>query len=226
MKIQRLLTVVFMLMGLILQSARAEQIAGWIEWAKLDNYDIKFKAKLDTGAKTSSINAEDLKLFEKNGRQYARFSVTNSAGQSVTIEEPVNHTAVIKRHFDKKQERPVINLKICIGEISKMTEVNLVDRRGLNYQLLIGRSYLAGDLLIDSKAVFLISLQCKQEQTIRQQPGDRCLDSRFGQTVGIGNAQLPADGNRIRGCRSGSRPGIESLESQTQSLTGAQHPDR
>lgn len=160
MKVKTLIALLFMLSGLFSQTVRAEQVAGWVEWARLDNYDINFKAKLDTGAKTSSINAENLRLYDKDGQRYARFSVTNREGQSVTIDKPVIRTAVIKRHFNKKQERPVIKLKICIGDISKETEVNLVNRGGLNYQLLIGRSYLAGDLLIDSENIFLFSRNC------------------------------------------------------------------
>jgi hypothetical protein len=156
---------IFYLAGLLLSispcHAHAEQVAGWLEWARLENYDIKFKAKLDTGAKHSSINAEDLKVIVKAGKRYARFTVANKSGDSVTIEKPIIRMATIKRHYDKFQERPVIMLKICIGGFYKEAEVNLVDRSGLNYQFLIGRSYLAGDLHVDSGSIFLLSRRCK-----------------------------------------------------------------
>ncbi len=156
-----IICLVGLLLGISLSHARAEQVAGWIEWAKLENYDIKFKAKLDTGAKHSSINAEDLKVFVRDGKNYASFTVTNKSGESVIIEKPVARTATIKRHFDKVHERPVIFLKICIGGFYKEAEFNLIDRTGFNYQLLIGRSYLAGDLQVDSGRIFLLSGRCK-----------------------------------------------------------------
>lgn len=151
---------IVMLGWLMVRLASAGEIAGWIEWASLENYHIDFKAKLDTGAKHSSINANELELIEKDGEQYVRFKVTNEAGQTAVIEKPVVRTARVKRHFNVIQERPVIILKICIGGVSKETEVNLVDRAGLNYQLLIGRSFLDSDLLIDSARTYIFKHAC------------------------------------------------------------------
>lgn len=139
----------------------AEEIAGWVEWAQLENYDVKIPAKLDTGANHSSIHAGDLKLFDKDGRRYARFSIAGKEGGNAVIEKPVIRTATIKRHFGKAQERSVIALQICIGSVSEQVEVNLVDRTGLNYQLLIGRSFLKGELLVDSNRMFLKPPKCQ-----------------------------------------------------------------
>lgn len=119
-----------------------------------------FHAKLDTGAKTTSINAINPEFFVRDGQRWSRFSITSKDNKSVTIEAPVVREATIKRHFDQQQVRPVIMLEICIGNVRKREEVNLVDRSKLNYQLLIGRNFLNGDLLIDSASTYLLTPDC------------------------------------------------------------------
>jgi hypothetical protein len=135
--------------------------AGWIEKAVLLPQDIMIHAKLDTGAETSSMNAPNPELFEVDGRQWIRFRVTNRDIESVIIEAPVIRETNIKRHFGGKQTRPVIKLHICIGDVSKTVEVNLVDRTGLEYQLLVGRNFLENSYLVDSGATYTLSPGCE-----------------------------------------------------------------
>lgn len=152
--------------GLVLALCSLQGIAselarsGWIEKAVVYPQKIVLHAKLDTGAKTSSINAPDPEYFMRGGEQWMRMNVTNRENKSVLIEAPVIRNAKIKRHFGDSQSRPVIQLDICIGNIRKTEEVNLVDRAGMNYQLLIGRNFLKGALLIDSGATYVLSLDC------------------------------------------------------------------
>ena len=140
--------------------ASAAVTAGWIEKAVIYPAGIMFHAKLDTGAKTTSINAIDPEFFERDGQPWSRFKITSKEDKTVTIEAPVVREATIKRHFDQKQVRPVIMLDICIGKVRKKEEVNLVDRSNLNYQLLIGRNFLSGDLLIASASTYLLTPDC------------------------------------------------------------------
>jgi hypothetical protein len=134
--------------------------AGWIEKAKLYPQDITLHAKLDTGAKTTSINTVDAEYFERDGKNRVRFSITNRDNESAVIEAPVVRQATIKRHFGKEQTRPVIELDLCIGKVRKKAEVNLVDRSGLNYQLLVGRNFLKGSFAIDSGSTYTLPLDC------------------------------------------------------------------
>lgn len=141
------------------------QIAGWVEQARLQPAGIELKAKLDTGAEHSSVNALSIVTRRRDGREYAHFTVRNKPGESVDLVLPVVRHATIKRHFGKAQTRPVVRLSICIGNVTKQAEVNLVDRAGFNYPLLVGRSYLEGVFLIDSGAKFTLNLRCEQGVT-------------------------------------------------------------
>lgn len=134
--------------------------AGWIEKAMLHPQGILLHAKLDTGAKTSSLHAPDPEFVFHDGREWVRISVTNRNIETVMIEAPVVRDVKIKRHFGDSQVRKVVLLDLCIGNVRKTEEVNLVDRTGLNYQLLIGRNFLKDALLIDSGSTYLLSPDC------------------------------------------------------------------
>jgi hypothetical protein len=142
-------------------NAGAAVTAGWVEQARLIPSGIDLKAKMDTGAKNSSINAQSLELYQSQGEDYARFTVINKAGESVELTLPIMRFAHIKRHFGKTQQRPVVKLTICIGNLVKTAEVNLVDRAGFNYPLLIGRSFMANEFLIDSASTFVLTPSCE-----------------------------------------------------------------
>jgi len=146
--------------------AREEAIpvAGWVERASLLPQGLTVRAKLDTGAKTTSINAVDSVYFTRNGRRWTRFTLTDREGQTATIERPIVRVATVKRHFGDSQERPVITMAICIGPVRKTVEVTMVDRTGLNYQVLIGRNFLAGNILVDSGRTFKLMPQCPESE--------------------------------------------------------------
>ena len=156
----------FFLLGLILflsgQQAFATELtrAGWIEKAVLYPQGVVFHAKLDTGAKTSSLHAPDPEFVFHDGKEWVRLSVTNRNIETVMIEAPVVRDVKIKRHFGDSQPRKVVLLDLCIGNVRKTEEVNLVDRTGLNYQLLIGRNFLQDALLIDSGSTYLLTPDC------------------------------------------------------------------
>ena len=134
--------------------------AGWVEKAVLYPQGIVLHAKLDTGAKTSSLHAPDPEFFNREGKEWVRLGVTNRKIETVIMEAPIVRNTKIKRHFGDSQTRQVVLLDLCIGNVRKSEEVNLVDRTGLNYQLLIGRNFLEGSFLIDSGATYVLSPDC------------------------------------------------------------------
>ena len=141
-------------------SVQARQVIGWVERARISPGNFVMHAKIDTGAKTSSLNAHDIKEFTRNGEEWVRFTVTNREGASSTLERRLRRVAVIKRHFGGKQERLVVRMGICIAGVYRYAEVNLVDRSGFNYGLLIGRSFLKGRLIVDPAKTFTAEPDC------------------------------------------------------------------
>ncbi len=133
---------------------------GWIENAWFGNAEIKFQAKLDTGAKTSSINAPKFQEFERNGEKWVRFRITNAEGQGHTVESKIVRTSRIRRSGVAPVSRPVILIHVCIAGQKARVEFTLADRTGMDYQVLIGRTFLAGRLLVDSRRTHLRSGLC------------------------------------------------------------------
>ena len=134
--------------------------AGWIEKAMIYPQKIVMHAKLDTGAENSSLHAEELEFVTRDDDTWVQFDVSNRDGDSVSVEAKVVRTANIKRHFGGRQSRPVVMLDLCIDGKRKPVEVNLVDRSGLNYKLLVGRNYLKDSFLVDSGATYRLSPDC------------------------------------------------------------------
>lgn len=106
---------------------------------------VPIKAKLDTGAQTSSLGAADLSLFKKNDEDWVRFTPqVEGAGQ---VEMPVARHSRIKRRSDGTDQtaslkRPVVVLDICFDGKKQSIEVNLADRSRFTYSLLIGSNAL------------------------------------------------------------------------------------
>ena len=159
---QLISTVFGLMLALSLQQTVASELmrAGWVENAVLYPHEIMLHAKLDTGARTSSIDARDPEYITRDGENWVRMSITNRDIETVIIEAPIVRHSKIKRHFGKRQTRPVILLDLCIGNVRKKEEVNLVDRTGMNYELLIGRNFLKDEFLIDPGATYRLSPDC------------------------------------------------------------------
>jgi len=135
-------------------------MAGYVENIWFNN-KIAFKAKLDTGAKTSSINARDYEIFKKDGLQWVRFEIKNDQRQKLVVKRKIERFVRIRRAGEHKSERPVIKLKVCLGGIIGVAEFTLADRQSMNYQVLLGRSFMADRILIDPGKSFLVSGRCE-----------------------------------------------------------------
>lgn len=142
------------------------KILGWVENAYLPDPGLEIKAKLDTGAETSSLDARILKKFRKAGKRWVRFAVTDrdSGEEFVMVRERVRTIGVVQ-HDGSRQTRPVVMLEICIADQLLNTEVSLIDRSEFNYSLLLGRSALASFALVDAGNSFLSKPDCESPRT-------------------------------------------------------------
>lgn len=141
----------------------AKQVVGWVENVVVSPGGLEYKAKLDTGAKTTSLHCKLCGTYIQDGEEWVRIEMTDEHGKTVKLDRQILRWVNIKRHFGDVQQRPVISLGICLAGIYKETEVNLIDRQGLNYQLLIGRQFLQDDFLIDAGSEFRTRPKCKPD---------------------------------------------------------------
>lgn len=122
---------------------------GAVEFAHLNGVSEPLRARIDTGAETSSLDARDLEEFRKDGQPWVKFRLVSSE-QSFKLELPVSRFALIKRHGGlEAQRRPVVNLKVKVGTINKDTEFTLRDRSSYEFPVLIAEQFLANTALVD-----------------------------------------------------------------------------
>lgn len=138
--------------------AADKSVYGLNEYANLVNLNTEVAAKLDTGAKTASLSARDIKRFKRDGETWVRFYLAIDDAHDNPIERPLARVSKIKRRsgdFDPEEQktytaRPVIELDICMGQALRKIEVNLTDRSAFQYPLLIGSEALKRfDALVD-----------------------------------------------------------------------------
>lgn len=134
--------------------------AGWIEEVRICPDAIRLDAKLDTGAKSASIHADNISKFTRDGEEWVQFDVTDHDGNPRTFKRKIQRTVFIKRHKQEPAKRPVILMGICLGNYFKVTEVNLADRSNYRYPVLIGRKFLADRFVIDSSSKHVLTPRC------------------------------------------------------------------
>ena len=147
----------------------AKIIVGWVEKVKVENIDAAFKAKLDTGARTSSIYATDIKGFKKDGKRWVKFTLqlTDSKNNKhqLALERPRSRKTNIKNHDGEHDKRYVVDLQICFNKQLYLTEFTLADRNEYIYDILLGRHFLKKIAVIDPAKTFLTQARCNQPDT-------------------------------------------------------------
>jgi len=143
------------------------QTIGWVEKARITGVEEEIKAKLDTGATTTSINAEILEKPDKDSESggMIKFRFTNGEGVKEVFELPIVRWARIESRKGDYLRRPVVRMKLCIAGQWIEEEVNLAERDDFNYPVLIGRNMLSkGKLVVDSSQTFTTDLSCPKEE--------------------------------------------------------------
>lgn len=148
------------------QEARLPSIvvAGWIERVSFPDHAIDFEAKLDTGADSSSVHGRGIELFQREGKRFVRFTLTDDSGKSVQIEAPVARSVKVKRAGSDLDSRPVVRLNVCVGDQFSDVDFTVADRADMNFQVLIGRNVLAGRILVDSSQRHIVSSKCDMKR--------------------------------------------------------------
>lgn len=147
-------------------------ILGWVEHVVLVEPGFRLRAKLDSGAETSSLDARIIKRFRKGGKRWVRFAVTNprTGEEHVLVRERVRTIGVVQ-HDGVNQVRPTVRVQMCVSDRLLDVEVSLVDRGEFTYRLLLGRSALESFALIDPGNTFLSRPQCRIAENVnRPQP--------------------------------------------------------
>ena len=145
-------------------AANSPQVLGWVEEGLILPEKVAVKFKLDTGALTSSMHAENFDRFEKDGDDWIRFTVErediNTEQQVRTRLERKIVRDVTVRGAGGAEERPVVLMKVCLGNQVYEEQFSLNDRDKMNYPVLIGRRMLEKIGPVDSSKTFTLKPSC------------------------------------------------------------------
>ena len=137
--------------------ARAGTI-GWRERVSLPRFcPTPITAKVDTGAKTSSLHAEGLTLVERGGETLARFELLPDAAPSGTlVTAPVIDVRTVRSSNGLAEDRPVIRTEVELGPQRFEIDLTLTDRAEMEHRMLLGRRALEDRFWVDVGRAFLL----------------------------------------------------------------------
>lgn len=127
-----------------------QNIIGEIEPVYLPPIKTPFLARIDTGAQSSSIDAQKIRFFERDGEKWVAFTITNrQSGESHRFEKPLDRHVTIKR-IEDSEKRAMVEMDVKFGTESFTALFSLADRQKFEYQALIGRNILTGRAIVDT----------------------------------------------------------------------------
>jgi hypothetical protein len=125
-------------------------LVGWRELVSLPEIGIaNIPAKIDTGARTSSLHAHVLDDFRRGGERFVRFAVDWGGERHFCEAVQVDLRGITSSNGDK-QERFVIKTPLRIGTLTFRAEISLADRSQMQFPMLIGRTALRRRMVVDS----------------------------------------------------------------------------
>ncbi|MDF1692529.1 MAG: RimK/LysX family protein [Zhongshania sp.] len=160
-------------------SAEPQLVFGLSEYVYIEELGVRYKAKIDTGAESASINAINAKVEKGKGKKddlvHFDLVLPDNTLKSVTL--PLSKHIRIKRRAsdygeDEKDytRRPVLELTLCVGGQSHLVEVNLADRRQFSKPMLVGSEPLTafGALVDPSKKYLLDKSLCSKKADAKE----------------------------------------------------------
>lgn len=135
-------------------------IVGSEEWCSFPSLSIPaIKARVDSGAKTSSLHAFNIHAFSRNGQAWVSFEVhpiQNDRKTTVRCESPVIDRRYVKSSSGNREKRYVISAPVQIGGDIWEIELTLTNRDAMGYRMLLGREAMSGRMLVDPAASFCL----------------------------------------------------------------------
>lgn len=131
-------------------------VLGAVEKVKILPWGLTLDARVDTGAAKSSMAAVDMRVTGKE----VEFSLPGVAIKQ-RVRLPIHSWVQVRTNLGKER-RPVVQMEICVAGQRLRTVLNLDDRQGLKYPMLLGRETLRGRFLVDVGRTYLHPQPCPE----------------------------------------------------------------
>lgn len=135
-------------------------MVGWREWVSLPELNVPhIKAKIDTGARTSALHAFSVDAYRKKGVHRVKFLIHPYQKRRDIIKEcdaRIVDRRMVSDSGGHKERRYVILTSIRLGETTWEVEITLTNRDTMKFRMLLGRTAMAGRILVNPGRSFLI----------------------------------------------------------------------
>ncbi len=141
---------------------------GWREYVSLPDLGISaIKAKVDTGARSSSLHAFEMETYQKEGLEYVRFKIhplQRNIKRVIEVETPVYDVRSVKSSSGESSLRPVIVTMVKLMGEAWPIELTLANRDEMGFRMLLGREAIRGRMLVDSGSSYFSGIPKRKKR--------------------------------------------------------------
>lgn len=139
--------------GTLERRMQEKRTVGWREWLALPELGVdRLKAKVDTGARSSSLHAFDVEVDGDRPGATVSFGLHPLQRSSATIvrcEAHLHEYRFIRSSNGQRERRPIIRTTILLGGQLWPIEVALTSRDAMGFRMLLGRQAIRGLFVVD-----------------------------------------------------------------------------
>lgn len=132
---------------------KAGLVVGWREWLRLPELGVNLiKAKVDTGARTSALHAENVRFVHRGDRTLVHFTIhprQRSKHLAIDAVAPLLGERRVKSSSGSLELRPVIVTRVNVGGVEWPIEITLTRRDVMGFRMLLGRQALRRHAIVD-----------------------------------------------------------------------------
>lgn len=133
-------------------------VLGWREWVDLPALGVPaIRAKVDSGARSSALHVDAQWRFVDSGAPWVGFRLTPGGidGTSIECLAPLTDEREVTDSGGHTSRRAFVRTSLRLGGIDRQIDINLTDRRGMLFPMLLGRTAMADAFMVDPSLSFL-----------------------------------------------------------------------
>src|SRR5688572_16186730 len=132
-------------------------VLGWREWASLPELGIaRLRAKVDSGARSSALHVDSQWRFSDGGAPWVGFRISpGQRGGIIEATAPIYDEREVTDSGGHCTRRVFVRTVLSLAGVDRVVEINLSDRRGMLFPMLLGRTALARVFTVDPARSFL-----------------------------------------------------------------------
>jgi len=142
------------------QISQERIVLGWREWVGLPRLGLPaMRCKIDSGARSSALHVDGCWRFSERGAPWVGFRISNDGhghGEALLqAAAPIYDERDVIDSGGHRTRRIFLRTTLALAGIEREIEINLTDRQGMLFPMLLGRTAMAGVFAVDPERSFL-----------------------------------------------------------------------